>query len=218
MKKSSILLSLLAVLGLSACDFEMPSLVNSQRPGATGGYRSTAINTSQRLPARKLAQSDSLVLAKKQGSRFRVDTAMVLGVITQESAFNVNAVSHAGAQGLMQIMPGTVAYINQKGVVRVSDPFSAEQNSAAGTWYLRHLYDQLEGVNTGHRWRFALGSYNGGIGRVSSAIKKVQAATGKAKSEVSWGDIATYLPKETQNYVPSVVSHTAYYRTQMANR
>jgi len=103
-------------------------------------------------------------------------------------------------------------------VVRVSDPFNAEQNSAAGTWYLRHLYDQLQGVSAGQRWRFALGSYNGGIGRVSGAIQKVQKATGKSKSEVSWGDIAAYMPKETQNYVPSVISHTAYYRTQMANR
>lgn len=218
MKKYLIPFTLLGLMGLSACDLEMPSLVNSQRPGATGGYRSTNVNTSQRLPARKLAQSESLVLAKRQSSRFNVDTAMVLGVITQESAFNVNAVSHAGAQGLMQIMPGTVDYINQKGVVRVSDPFNAEQNSAAGTWYLRHLYDQLEGVNSSQRWRFALGSYNGGIGRVSTAIKKVQTATGKARSEVSWGDIASYLPQETQNYVPSVVSHTAYYRSQLANR
>ncbi len=206
---SALLLVAFSAVNLSACDMEMPTIANT-------GVEVPNYNSYKalRLPANKISKSKSVALAKKQGQRFDVMPEMVLGVMTQESGFNANAVSYVGAQGLMQIMPTTLTHIKAKSGLKVSDPFDPVQNSAAGTWYLRSLYDELEGVSTSNRWRFALASYNGGIGRVQNAIKKAQQLSKKSRAEVTWTDIKNYLPRETRNYVPAVVGHTAYYRTQ----
>lgn len=197
------------VFSLSACDMEMPSIANL--PGGTGAYSATSL----RLPARKISQSESVKMAKTQGSRFGVDTALVLGVITQESGFNAHAVSPVGAMGLMQLMPSTVKHIKTVSPVRIASAFEPSQNVAAGTWYLRSLYNQFKGYPEERRWQFALASYNGGIGRVSHAITKVASATGKARTQVTFAEISSYLPRETRNYVPAVISHRAYYRRHL---
>lgn len=205
------LLPTLLLPSLSACDIEMPFMARLGS-GSSSYYSASSL----RLPPNKLAQSESVKLAKNQGNRFAVDPAMVLGVMTQESGFNANAVSPVGAQGLMQIMPGTLNYIQQKSQLSVDSAFDPGDNAAAGTWYLRHLYNQLQGVAPHQRWHFALASYNGGLARVNNAIKKAQSTTGKSRSQISWSDISGYLPRETRNYVPAVISHTAYYKTQLS--
>lgn len=210
MRKVHLILALLPLLGtLSACDMELPTVANlGVKVPDYAGY------TAQRLPVNRVSEARSAALAKKQGSRFNVMPEMVMGVMAQESAFNANAVSYVGAQGLMQIMPTTLKEINAKSGLKVANPFDPQQNSAAGTWYLRSLYNQLNGVSESSRWRFALASYNGGLTRVNNAIKKAQELSNKKRSEITWNDIKGYLPRETRNYVPAVVSHTAYYRTQ----
>jgi soluble lytic murein transglycosylase-like protein len=73
----------------------------------------------------------------------------------QESRFNTRALSPKGAQGLMQLMPGTS---RRFGVRRPSDP---SQNVAGGTRYLKQLLDQFSG-----RIDLVLASYNAGEGAV----------------------------------------------------
>jgi len=218
-KKRLLLTGILFALSLTACDIEMPALVYSEMPGTrTGVSRTSAssdpvkVNTSLRLPANKISKTESARMARQYGERFGVETSLVLGVITQESGFNANAVSHAGAMGMMQIMPGTVQHINDMGQVKINDAFNAEENVRAGTWYLKSLYDQLSSLPEARRWEFALASYNGGIGTVTRAMEKITYATGKGRSSITWQDLKPYLPSETQNYVPAVLSHTAYYR------
>ncbi len=201
--------SLSLVLSLSACDMEMPSIANL--PDGGGRFSTSSL----RLPARKISQSESVKMAKTQGSRFGVDTALVLGVITQESGFNANAVSPVGAMGLMQLMPSTVKHIKSASPVRIASAFEPSQNVAAGTWYLRSLYNQFQGYPEERRWQFALASYNGGIGRVSNAITKVSKATGKSRTQVTWSEVSPYMPRETRNYVPAVMSHRTYYRQHL---
>lgn len=208
--KASSLFSLL-LIGLSACDAEMPTL-------ATLGGKSYSANTALRLPARKISQNESVKLASRQASRFGVETAMILGVITQESGFNTNAVSPVGAMGMMQLMPSTVKHINNASPISISSAFQPAQNIAGGTWYLRSLYNQFQGLPETRRWQFALASYNGGIGRVSNAISKVSKSKNKPRSQVSWLEISSYLPRETQNYVPAVLSHTNYYRRYLVKK
>lgn len=208
--KKIYLLALLPLLGgLSACDMELPTIANTSVK--VPDYANYSV---KRLPANRLSEVRSAALAKKQGARFEVMPEMVMGVMAQESGFNANAISYVGAQGLMQIMPTTLQHINAKSGLKVTNPFDATQNSAAGTWYLRALYNELNGVSPSHRWRFALAAYNGGMSRVNNAIKKAQQLSRKSRAEVTWGDIKDYLPRETRNYVPAVISHTAYYRTQ----
>lgn len=106
------------------------------------------------------ARLDSLI--RQNGSRFGVDPYLIFLVMEQESQFNSRAVSPKGAQGLMQLMPGTAARF---GVRRAFDP---AQNIAGGTRYLRLLLDRFKG-----RVDLALASYNAGEGAVAKFGNRV---------------------------------------------
>lgn len=214
-----LFLSGLAALTLltSACDIEMPAGVYSDLGNDVSAANSTTstVGSHLRLSPNRISQDISTQMARTQGKRFGVDTALVLGVMTQESGFNANAVSHAGAQGLMQIMPSTLSYIKERSGLPISSAFDPEDNVSAGTWYLRSLYDELSDVAESQRWQMALASYNGGIGRVRRAMDKISYATGQAPGTITWAEVSPYMPSETRNYVPAVMSHTAYYRQNM---
>jgi soluble lytic murein transglycosylase-like protein len=101
-------------------------------------------------------------LIRTNGSRFAVDPYLVFLVIEQESHFRPRVVSPKGAQGLMQLMPGTA---RRFGVKR---PFDPVENIRGGTQYLKQLL-----VMFGGRVDLALASYNAGEGRVIQYGHKV---------------------------------------------
>jgi len=82
--------------------------------------------------------------------KYGVDPLLIHAIITQESGYQPQVVSAAGAQGMMQLMPATSAALG------VSDPFDPAQNIDGGTRYLRGLYDRLGD------WRLAVAAYNAG--------------------------------------------------------
>jgi soluble lytic murein transglycosylase-like protein len=88
-------------------------------------------------------------------SEFGVDQALLRAVIHAESAFNPRALSIKGAQGLMQLMPGTA------GDMGVGDAFDAEQNIRGGARYLALLLRDFHGDE-----RLAAAAYNAGEGAV----------------------------------------------------
>lgn len=118
---------------------------------------------------------DALIV--KYATRFRVDPFLVKAVIRTESLFDPEAISDAGAQGLMQLMPATAERF------RVTNMMDPEQNIAAGTEYLRWLLDLFKGDS-----RLAVAAYNCGenlvqrIGKVpdipetTEYVVKVEAA------------------------------------------
>jgi soluble lytic murein transglycosylase-like protein len=89
-------------------------------------------------------------------SKYGVDKKLVMAVIDVESGFNAAAVSTAGAQGLMQIMPATGRDLD------LADPFDPSENIDAGIRYLRYLLDTFPDR------RLAVAAYNAG----PNAVKK----------------------------------------------
>jgi soluble lytic murein transglycosylase-like protein len=114
-------------------------------------------------------------LIRHYGNQYGVDPYLVYCVMHQESRFGATATSHKGAQGLMQLMPGTAA---RYGVTNSYDP---AQNIQAGTRYLRDLLRLFNG-----RVDLALAGYNAGEGAVMKYGNRVPPY------------------RETQNYVRTI--------------
>lgn len=89
--------------------------------------------------------------------RFDLSPALIEALVWQESRWQAHAVSHAGAQGLAQLMPGTARYLG----VDPRDPFA---NLEGGARYLREQLDRFDG-----NLEKALAAYNAGPGRVLAA-------------------------------------------------
>lgn len=97
---------------------------------------------------REFAYSDLIVSLSK---KHNVDWKMVAAVMTVESNFNPRAISHKGAQGLMQLMPATAR------MYRVSDPYDPIQNIEAGVLHLKMLVERYKG-----KLDLVLAAYNSG--------------------------------------------------------
>ena len=94
-----------------------------------------------------------LEMARAAARKHGVPEDLFLRLVQQESGWNPGAVSHKGATGLAQLMPGTAARL---GV----DPTDPGQNLEGGARYLKMMYDKFGS------WRLALAAYNAGPGAV----------------------------------------------------
>jgi soluble lytic murein transglycosylase len=138
-------------------------------------------------------------IIRQQAADKDLDPALIAGVIFAESHFR-DQTSHAGAKGLMQLMPGTADYIAEKsgGIAFVQGDLATPQvNIAYGSWYLRHLLDRYDDSEV-----LALAAYNAGLGNVDNWLAE-------GGGSVSVADIP--FP-ETREYVRRVFEAREDYR------
>ncbi len=125
----------------------------------------------QRIPLNRSAFAN---ITQQAAETFSVDEALLRAIIHAESAFQPDALSPKGAQGLMQLMPANQTHYG------ITDPYEPAQNILAGAEHLSDLLAEFSGnVN------LAVAAYNAGSG----AVKK-------------YGDIPPYA--ETREYVRRV--------------
>lgn len=113
--------------------------------------------------------------------RFAIPERWIREVMRVESAGRPRAVSHAGAMGLMQIMPGTWKELRSAYGLS-ADPFRPRDNILAGAAYLRQMYDRYRSV------RLMLAAYNAGPGRTDAHVRA-----------------GRRLPAETRAYIAALV-------------
>jgi soluble lytic murein transglycosylase-like protein len=134
-----------------------------------------SFGASSDMPAYDQANREKITeMIREVSARYRVDPALVRAVIQTESNWNSNAVSRVGAQGLMQLVPGTAQQMG------VSNAFDPKQNLDGGVRYLHSLLERYNGDLDK-----TLAAYNAGPGAVDRA-----------------GGIPRY--RETRNYVQKV--------------
>ena len=134
-------------------------------------------------PLEVVAPSDITRYIENASEKYGVDPTLVQAIIQVESGFNPNAISSAGATGLMQLMSPTANQYD------VKERHSPRQNIDAGVKHLRHLIDQFNG-----KIPHAVAAYNAGASVV-----------------IKYNGIPPY--PETQAYVTKVMSlHSEYYK------
>jgi soluble lytic murein transglycosylase-like protein len=154
----------------------------------------TAANPAPQNPEEKLSDAELHQLLARAGAAHDLDADLLASVVREESAGHTRAVSRTGAQGLMQLMPGTAANLG------VADSFAPGENIRGGTAYLDSLLKRYH-----DNLALALAAYNAGPGAVDR-----------------WHGIPPY--RETRLYVARVIhefnrrvaARRAYDLTQVA--
>jgi soluble lytic murein transglycosylase len=101
----------------------------------------------------------------------QLSPTLVLGLIRQESRFEAQIRSSAGATGLMQVMPDTGAWIASKTGITSYSLSNPEDNIKMGTWYLDYTHREY-----GNNSMLAVASYNAGPGAVGNWVTNVASA------------------------------------------
>jgi soluble lytic murein transglycosylase len=144
-------------------------------------------------------------IIRQQARDKGLDASLIAAVIYTESRFR-DQTSHAGAKGLMQIMPSTADYIARKsgGTAFVQGDLATPQiNIAYGSWYLRYLLQHYDGSVV-----LALAAYNAGEGKVDEWWRIAQAGGELFR-------VASHIPfPETRDYVGKVLDVRVRYRKE----
>ena len=146
-------------------------------------YRLVERRTFSPLLSRCITRYDKEIQAISQ--QCQIDPNLVRSIIKVESDFNPLAISVKGAQGLMQLMPGTAQEL------KVSNPFDPCENIRGGVKYLRYLMDLFRGDLV-----LALAAYNAGENAVL-----------RYRSVPPYPETRSYVQKVLSLYDPSLESH-----------
>ncbi len=157
------------------------------------------IDVAQRFP---MPFRESVV---RRTGEIGLDPAYVYGLIRQESRFIMDARSHVGASGLMQVMPATARWTARKIGLANFTPDQIndrETNIAIGTGYLKLVLDDFDGSMP-----LAAAAYNAGPGRPRNW--RAPGGTGPVLEGAAWAENVPFT--ETRDYVKKVVSNATMY-------
>ncbi len=134
-------------------------------------------NVNAQLYTNNTTKDQIMSMIEDTSQKYGVDSKLIKALVQQESGFNPNAKSKAGALGLMQLMPSTAKGLG------VTDPMDPKQNIEGGVKYFKSMLDRFHGNTI-----LALAAYNAGPNAVSK-----------------YDGVPPY--KETQNYVRSILKN-----------
>ncbi|NLA74899.1 MAG: lytic transglycosylase domain-containing protein [Deltaproteobacteria bacterium] len=138
------------------------------------------IKEAKENPDAFITRYDDIIEAASE--KFSMEPSLIKAVIKAESGFDHNAVSSKGAQGLMQLMPGTASDME------VDDPYNPEKNIFGGTKYLCKMMEKFK-----NDVRLALAAYNAGPDKVDQ-----------------YKDVPPY--KETKTFIERVMKYYDQYK------
>jgi peptidoglycan lytic transglycosylase len=142
-----------------------------------------------------------------------IESALVLAIMRQESAFAADAISSAGARGLMQLMPATAKQVSRTLNVSYSKYLLTEDpgyNAMLGSSYLSGLVEEFNGS-----YVLAIASYNAGPRNVR---KWIETWGDPRTGEIDMIDWIEFIPfTETRNYVQRVIENLQVYRQRLAD-
>ena len=142
---------------------------------------------------------------------YTVDRALVYAFIRQESAFKPRAKSHAGARGLMQLMPSTASYIGKRRYRgrRRAELYDPEINISLGQKYLDYL---MRHETVGPNLLLVAAAYNGGPGNLAKWRRRSSAGNDPLLF------METIPARETRNFVRRVLANLWLYRERLGQK
>jgi len=142
-----------------------------------------------------------------------VEWALIHALIRQESRFNQKAVSHAGARGLMQLMPATAEEVARRRGYAHRTSWLTERpdhNIRLGSVYLNEMLERFDGS-----YILALAAYNAGPNRVERWIREIGDPRRDDIDAIDWIELIPIY--ETRNYVQRVMESIYVYRHRLKN-
>ena len=137
------------------------------------------------------------------GRQTSVDPYLLMGIARRESAYNPEALSPAGARGLMQVMPGTATQLARQLGIRDPGPYGVldpELNIRLGSTYIRDMLDRYSGNRLA-----AAAAYNAGPGRVDRWLRDAPEEFDLFVESIPF--------RETRLYVQAVLSYRAIFES-----
>ena len=138
-------------------------------------------------------------IVEATSQKYNIDKYFIYAVISTESSFRENVESHAGAKGLMQVLPETAVWLNKKYSLNLDTEnlFDPKTNIEFGCCYLSFLIQLFENLET------VCAAYNAGQGNVSEWLTKYS-KDGKTLDSIPY--------KETEKYVKRVIIRYEIYK------
>jgi soluble lytic murein transglycosylase-like protein len=164
-------------------------------PAAFGGLVAATFARSgdaDPAPAARASRGQIEALVESNAADYNVDPALVDAIIANESGYDSNATSRAGARGLMQLMPQTARGLG------VTNPYDAAANIRGGTRYLRSLLERFGDVE------LAVAAYNAG----PAAVARYRGIPPYAQTQAYVRNVlATYRRSQLGNLATNAGSH-----------